>query len=151
MNIKGFTLIEIIIVIVILGVLATLALPRLTAQIDASEAAEAMQFMGAIKRAAIGCYDGAGNFSVCRTSAELGVPIPAAARFTYTQSNPDTASASIQWWARATRNTANFVMMQIVGSTGTTTFAANVGGPFLGIINKTGSSTVIVAVSTLPY
>ncbi len=144
MNKKGFTLIEIIIVIVILGVLATLALPRLTAQVDSAEAAEAMQFFGVIKRAAISCYDGAGSFAVCTNSAELAIPIPATAKFIYTQSNPSTAATTIIWWARATRNTANYILMNL-DQAGATKFATAPTGPFLGIVNKTGSTTVAVA------
>jgi len=101
MNKKGFTLIEIIIVIVILGVLATLSLPRLAAQVDAAEGAEAMQFFGAIKRAAMSCYDSAGNFSVCRTATEVQVRVPAGAKFQYFHSDPTTASTEVTWWARA--------------------------------------------------
>jgi prepilin-type N-terminal cleavage/methylation domain-containing protein len=65
MNKKGFTLIEIIIVIVILGVLATLAVPRITAQIEASRAAEAVNIMGVMKRAALNCYDGSQTNCAC--------------------------------------------------------------------------------------
>lgn len=143
MNKKGFTLIEIIIVIVILGVLATLSLPRLTAQIDASESAEAMQFFGMVKRAAMSCYDSAGTFQGCATSGSLGVGVPASGKFIYGQSIP-TTDAVVTWWAKATRST-HAIMMQL-DNTGTTRFAASASSPFNGIVNKTMSTTAFVAV-----
>jgi prepilin-type N-terminal cleavage/methylation domain-containing protein len=145
MNKKGFTLIEIIIVIVILGVLATLALPRLTAQVTAAEAAEAMQFFGPIKRAAMNCYDSTGNFGNCNTQAKLQVTVPGGARFTYFQNAPTTASVILSIWARSNANTANFIMMNIDGN-GRTLFATPVTGPYIGIVNRTLSTTVVAAV-----
>lgn len=142
---KGFTLIEIIIVIVILGVLATLALPRLAAQVDAAEGAEAMQFLGVIKRAAINCYDSAGNFSVCNTSATLAVSVPAGAKFSYFQSAPVVTDAAITFWARSTRNTANYVLMR-VNNTSVTQMGTNPSSPYVGIVNKVGSTTASAAV-----
>ncbi|MBF0386669.1 MAG: prepilin-type N-terminal cleavage/methylation domain-containing protein [Candidatus Omnitrophica bacterium] len=145
MNKKGFTLIEIIIVIVILGVLATLALPRLTAQVAASEAAEAMQFLGVIKRAAYSCYDSAGNYENCQTNTQLGVIIPGGAKFSYFRDVVTSGDATATWWARATRATNTGIMMT-VDSQGVTSFGANPEGPFLGIVNKTGSTVAWAAI-----
>ena len=82
---QGFTLIEVIIVIVILAVLAMIALPRITAQIEVANAAEAMQMFGVIKRAFFDCtelheYDATN----CTSAANLGIQIPAGSKFTYT-------------------------------------------------------------------
>lgn len=145
MNKKGFTLIEIIIVIVILGVLATLALPRLAAQVDAAEGAEAMQFLGVIKRAAVNCYDSAGNFSVCNTSANLAVAVPAGAKFSYFQSAPVATDTAVTFWARSTRNTANYILMRVSNDTATA-MATNASSPFIGIVNKVNSTTASAVV-----
>jgi prepilin-type N-terminal cleavage/methylation domain-containing protein len=48
---KGFTLIELLIVIVILAVLAALVLPRMLAQPERAVVAEAIQYLGVIRRA----------------------------------------------------------------------------------------------------
>lgn len=48
---KGFTLIEILIVIVILAVLASLVLPRMMAQPERALVAEAINYLGVIRRA----------------------------------------------------------------------------------------------------
>lgn len=90
-NKQGFTLIEVIIVIVILGVLATLALPRITGQIEASKAAEAVSMLGALRRAALQCWDMGEDIALCDTFAELGIQAPgASAVFTYTSATTGT-------------------------------------------------------------
>ena len=144
MNKKGFTLIEIIIVIVILGVLATLALPRLSAQVGASEAAEAMQFFGAIKRAAMSCYDSTNDFTLCNRQSSLSVSVPATTKFTYSQLA--TASA-ISFWAVSTSNTANYIMMT-VAQDGKTLMATPTSTPYIGIVSKVGRTTASVAPGT---
>ncbi len=85
---KGFTLIEIMIVVIIIGVLAVLALPRITAQIDVSKAAEAYTNLGALMRNVQQCYSMASNtadMTECDTEAELsGYSLPTSNYFTYT-------------------------------------------------------------------
>ena len=49
-NKKAFTLIELLIVVVIIGVLAALILPRMLAQPERARIAEAMQYLGVIRR-----------------------------------------------------------------------------------------------------
>lgn len=57
---KGFTLVELLIVIVILGILAALILPRLTAQPEKARIGEAVNFLGALRRAQITYSDSQG-------------------------------------------------------------------------------------------
>ncbi len=54
---KGFTLVEVLIVVVIIAILASLIVPRMLLQTDKAKAAEALQIVGAIKRAADRYYD----------------------------------------------------------------------------------------------
>ena len=144
MNKKGFTLIEIIIVIVILGILATLALPRITGQMESAKAAEAMNIFGAVKRAAIDCYDLAGGstsgtFSNCNTQALLGVTVSSGAKFSYyatTQSGP----AVLIIRAASTSTPSQFIIMSVQGNGQTSYASDSATSPFQGIVSRTASS-----------
>jgi prepilin-type N-terminal cleavage/methylation domain-containing protein len=142
---KGFTLVEIIITIVIIGVLATLALPRLGAQVITSEAAEAFQFFGEIKRAVMSCYDAMGNFSVCTTQALTGVTVPGSTKFDYFQSAPTSADTRVTFWARSVSTTANYILMEI-DQNGITRMASPAASPYVGVVLKTGTTTADAAV-----
>jgi prepilin-type N-terminal cleavage/methylation domain-containing protein len=61
---RGFTLIEILVVVVILAVLAAFTLPRMTGQVDKAKAGEALQIVGAIRRAAERRHDLTRSYSV---------------------------------------------------------------------------------------
>jgi len=61
---KGFTLVEVLIVVVIIAILASLIVPRMLAQTEKAKAAEAIQMVGAIKRAAERHYDFQGSYNV---------------------------------------------------------------------------------------
>ncbi|HNX68707.1 MAG TPA: prepilin-type N-terminal cleavage/methylation domain-containing protein [Candidatus Omnitrophota bacterium] len=63
-SIKGFTLIEVLIVVVIIAILASLILPRMTSQVGKAQAAEAFQMSGAIKRAAERQFDLTGSYAI---------------------------------------------------------------------------------------
>jgi prepilin-type N-terminal cleavage/methylation domain-containing protein len=144
MNRKGFTLIEIIIVIVILGVLATLALPKLSAQISAADAAEAMQSFGAIKRSVMSCYDSTGNFSNCATQAALGVDISRNLKFPTWRTDAPGAAATIITFRATNAAATSYIDMQ-VNNSGVTRFATPATSPYIGIVTKTGSTTVTAA------
>ncbi len=59
---KGFTLVEVLIVVVIIAILASLIVPRMLMQTEKAKAAEALQMIGAIKRAADRYYDFHGTY-----------------------------------------------------------------------------------------
>ena len=149
MNKKGFTLIEIIIVIVILGVLATLALPRLAAQTKSAQAAEAMQFLGPIKRAIMACYDTGGSFSACLTQGALSITVPTSANFTYT-TDGGTVGAYAVVQAQYINTTTDIIKMK-VDVNGKTEFATSSTSNYIGIVNKTGSTTVLSAAAATTF
>ncbi len=73
-NLKGFTLVEIIVVIIIIGFLAALALPRFVSTIEYSRATEAMNYLGTVKRMMDMCsIQNNGSFAACTTSATIGI------------------------------------------------------------------------------
>jgi prepilin-type N-terminal cleavage/methylation domain-containing protein len=83
-NVKGFTLIEIIIVMIIVGVLATLGLTQYTRIIEKSRGAEAKEIMGSIRKLAAGHHMQYGNLNLApafdNTRAGIaagGIPGPA--------------------------------------------------------------------------
>ncbi|MBF0594308.1 MAG: prepilin-type N-terminal cleavage/methylation domain-containing protein [Candidatus Omnitrophica bacterium] len=144
MNKKGFTLIEIIIVIVILGIMATLALPRLAAQTNAAQGAEAMQYFGIIKRAAATCYEATNNFSLCASQAALGVTTPQNSRFAYSFT---AAATSLVITARLGSATQHEITM-VANDAGVTQFMAPSTSVFQGIVNRTGLTSSIAAAAS---
>jgi len=145
---KGFTLMEILIVITILGIMATLALPKFVGQIASVESAEAMFMFGAIKRAAVQCFQNTQDYVSCDSAAELGVFPADGSRFTYTTAGGTPTELTI--WAARTSVAADWVSMSL-DSGGRTTFAASAGGPFVGIVGRIGSTTATVAPGVTAY
>jgi len=56
-SLKGFTLVEVLIVVVILGILAAAVLPRMTGQVDRARTAEAVNIMSAMRHALSSYFD----------------------------------------------------------------------------------------------
>jgi prepilin-type N-terminal cleavage/methylation domain-containing protein len=137
---KGFTLIEIVIVIVIIGVLATLTLPKITGQIEASRAAEAMSMFGIIKRSAEQIGNMTNNvFTDTGTFAKLGIQSPASGSiFRYYSSVPTPGVLRIR--ALSTRVSRAYICMEYnpalavpIGYGYSTTEAGN---PYAGIVTR---------------
>lgn len=146
MNSRGFTLIEIIIVIVILGILATIALPKITGQMEASRASEAMNIFGTLRRAASDCYDMANSTNTnCLTKAQLGVDIPSPANgasFTYSASLNGTGAEILFKAVRPVSGTANAICQRVyLDNSAKVAYAVFPGtSVFAGIVTRTGSS-----------
>jgi len=54
---KGFTLVEVLIVVVIIAALAAMIMPRVSSQADYAQSAEAINMLGALRRAVLSYYD----------------------------------------------------------------------------------------------
>lgn len=75
---KGFTLVELLIVIVILAVLASLVLPRMLAQPERAIVAEAVNYLGVIRRAqeaVVGPTGTTGGQWIAATSSNRGAAL----------------------------------------------------------------------------
>ena len=156
---QGFTLIEIIIVIVIFGVMATLALPKITGHVESARGAEAINMLGAIRRAVGDCIDSSnttGNAAGavlaaanCHTWKQLGMMPPEGAQFNYTSNVAD----PLQF--KATRP-SGAICLNIESFTGRAQFQVSteaVLNPFKGIIdriNQTGGADCTAADSNTP-
>lgn len=100
---KGFTLIEIMIVIVILAILATMVLPKMLAAPESAYLAEANAHIGALARAQDTYMQMTGNAAagctVDNTQAtwnKIGMTMPTGSKYTYTCSTTTcTASRTI--------------------------------------------------------
>jgi len=74
-RVRGFTLIELIIVIVIIGILALVALPRYFANIENARKAEAYSTMRSYREAELAQYAKTGAYQVISNSGALTVDI----------------------------------------------------------------------------
>ena len=147
-SLKGFTLIEIIIVIVIIGVLATLSMPKITGQLETARAAEAMMMLGAIKRASDQCYDTTQSMLSCSSFAQIGVTAPTSTLFTYTSA---ATAPLLNVQAKRTVGTVdNFICMSVAGGSGATVFQTSpASSPYAAIIARTGASGTVANCGTI--
>ncbi len=150
----AFTLIEIIIVIVIIGVLATLALPKITGQIEASRAAEAMNMLGAIKRAAEQrCVDMGGSavsFKDCTKFDQLGITPPTGSLFEYYALNTTSPGLRVKAVRTGLSALPAICMGYNPNDASPVRFGFNSvagGNPYAGVVARTAQSTGTVVLS----
>lgn len=87
-NIKGFTLVEVLIVVIIIAIMASLILPRMVAQPEKAYLAEAQQMLGVIKRAQqtycdVSGIDNCTYLAFPASASTLGMQTPATTLYTY--------------------------------------------------------------------
>jgi hypothetical protein len=110
-------LIEIVIVIVILGLLTTFAMPRILAQMERANVAEALVLLGTIRRAFENCYALTENGNQCASGAQMGVAAPAGAKFSYSSLN--VFGVVMLYQARRTvSGVGNYICMFILPASG---------------------------------
>src|SRR2546421_12322070 len=73
---KGFTLVELAVVIIIIGVLAAFAVPRFLDSVERSKAAEAFNYMSAVRAAQERHQVPQGTYCDDRTKLDIQMPQP---------------------------------------------------------------------------
>jgi prepilin-type N-terminal cleavage/methylation domain-containing protein len=148
----GFTLVEVLVVVIIIAVLAALVVPRMISQTRKAELAEALQMIGALKRAAQkhidlggapgdtpyanGCAGWQGGGGSLSWSA-LGLRVPDNSKWHYWVNVPGDATISIEAVSVATCKPYIGLDVSVAGIT---TWKCNVGGTDTEIRALTGPS-----------
>lgn len=128
-RIRGFTLIELIIVIVIIGILALVALPRYFANIENARKSEAVSTMRSYREAELAQYAKTGAYLAIADSAVLAVDIdidgqndisvaPNSSNFLYSVA-VDGARTSVTATPKAGAGTVTYYMCVESGKSGT--------------------------------
>ncbi len=104
---KGFTLLEIIVVIVILGIMATLAATQYTKMVEKARGAEARIIMGSIRTNEAAARLQNGLCTSLVADAGIGLDYPSTCSSTHYFSYTIVAAASNTFTARATRCTVS--------------------------------------------
>ncbi len=91
-TVKGFTLIEVLIVVVIIAVMAALIVPRMSAQRERGIVAEATQTLSAIRQSQEAYY--LENGSYANNINLLALDIPVAAEWAFTTASSGTSTAT---------------------------------------------------------
>lgn len=96
-NSKAFTLAELLIVILIISILASLAIPRFFGQTEKARTSEAINMLGAIRRAQLNYYDANQDYAVIGDNCSSGIPLPNAPSFEKTLGIKMAACTDLSW------------------------------------------------------
>jgi type II secretion system protein G len=137
MNIKGFTLLELLVVVIIIGILASIALPQYAATIEKARSAEAVINIGAIRVALDRYWYQNGSLPEESTFSLLDVDNPnniVNKLYVYSFIDNGTTSTKRKYSVTATRvgNPSTWARwLQTDNMTGKLTRSENLGGPVI--------------------
>lgn len=102
---KGFTLLELLIVVVVIGILASIAIPQFFRVAERARAAEAINILGAVRRAEIRYYSEHGVLT--SSGAQIDLELPPKKFFTSFVMSTPTYTGGTEIMANAERSAAS--------------------------------------------
>ena len=123
---SGFTMLELIMVVIIIGVLAALAVPQYTSFVEKARAAEAINYIGALKSASIAyAAERSNGYYPANLAALTGM---AASTPLWSYSLLGSTNVSVAIAATRTGGPGGTIILTYVGATGTGTWTGTHSG-----------------------
>ena len=124
-TVKGFTLLELIVVIIILGILATLGFTQYTKMVEKGRTAEARVVLGQLRSAQVAYYQEYGAYTA--TIGNLAVEVPATCTSTHYFSYATDATTATATRCTGSGKTPNVATVYSVTLTHAGVFAGTAG------------------------